>query len=81
MRRTNLKVVRNDPPQPAEPPKELGLYAETRTVWNDLERWRRVHETADRAPAVTIAGRMRRLFALGGGTRRERGGHKFEERA
>lgn len=65
---------------PASPPQELGLYPEIRQAANDRERWRRMHERSDRAPAVMIAARARRLFSLGGGVRKERGGFKYDER-
>lgn len=75
--RAKLRVVAQEPD---ERPSELGLYAEVRRASNDGERWRRVHERSQRAPAVNLADRVRRLLSRGGGVRVERGGFKFEER-
>jgi hypothetical protein len=80
--RAKLAVVPRTaaPEEPKEPPTELGLYAETRAVADDVERWRRLHVRSDRSPAIVLAHQARRIFAMKGGVRRERGGHKFEER-
>jgi hypothetical protein len=79
--RAKLAVVPDapaPPPAPAEEPKDI--YAEARAAALDSDRWRRLHERSGRAPAITLVDRVRRLVARGGGTRRERGGFKFEER-
>ena len=45
------------------------------------DHWAKVHIAGDRSPPINLAARMRRVFTLGGSTRHERGGHKFEERS
>ena len=40
-------------------PQELGLYAETRMVADDHERWARCHIRGDRASPITLAERIR----------------------
>lgn len=59
-------------------PKELGLYAETKLIAEDRERWRRLHERSDSAPAISLPDRFRRRFR-GPGVRRERGALKIED--
>lgn len=79
--RADLAIVPAEPLlEPARTP-ELGLYPEIRAAANDRERWRRLHELSDRAPAINLSARARRLMSLGGGCRVERGGFKFEERS
>lgn len=70
-------------PKGAPPPLDLArdIYADARLAALDSERWRRLHERSDRSAAISLAAPMRRLFSMKGGVRRERGGHKFEERA
>lgn len=55
-RATQLRAV-PDAPAPKPEPQELGLYAETRMVARDTERWRRCHEHV--GPTITLAERIR----------------------
>lgn len=78
--RARLKSVpTEDPPQPDF---ARDIYADARAAALDHDRWRRLHERSDLGPAINVAAKVRRLFAMkGGGCRQERGGFKFEERA
>lgn len=48
---------------------------------NDRDYWAKLHVRSDRSKAISLnlLG-VKRCVARGGGTRRERGGHKFEEK-
>jgi hypothetical protein len=77
--RAPLAAVPSEPPP--EPVFAKDIYAEARRAGNDRELWRRMHERSDRGPGIRLPDGIRRLFAMGGGIRRERGGFKFEERS
>lgn len=44
----------------SEPPSELTLYAETRAVAGDADRWARCHVAADKSPRIDLPEKRRK---------------------